>query len=97
MSGHPRRARWAKRDAYRGHLVHGVVELLQCLDERGDLVHETDRIVDAADCGRDTFGGRSISAHLIEASLYSFESSDCIYCRDVCGVELVGWCSLVYL
>jgi len=90
-----RQARRAERDYYRGDLVHDVIERLQCIEERSPI-DEMNRIIGVADCGSRALDGRGNSAHPRFCFLCSRKFSGCIYSRDVCGIELVGWGFLVY-
>ena len=82
--------RW--RDTYRGNLVCDGIELLQCLEERRNPIHETNRI-GAADGGRCALdAGRSDNVHLRAGVFCGFKFSGCLYSRDVCGI----WDFLVY-
>ena len=80
---------------YRGNLIHDTIELLQCLDERGNPIDENNRVICAAESGRHALDGRSNSTHLRARFLCGFKFSGCIYRRDVWGIELVGWGFLI--
>ena len=79
--------RW--RDNYRGNLACDGIELLQCLEERRNPIHETNWIGAAG-------GRRSDNVHPRFGFLCGFKLSGCLYSRDVWGIELVGWDFLVY-
>ena len=81
--------RW--RDTYGGDLVHNGIELLQCLEERRNPIHETNRIGadDGGRCALDA--GRSDNVHLRVGILCGFKLSGCLYSRVVWGIELVEW------
>ena len=86
--------RW--QDTYGGDLVCDSIKLLQCLEERRNPIHETNRI-GAADGGRHALDtGRSDNVHIRVCFLCGFKLLGRLYSRDVWGIELVGWDFLVY-
>ena len=65
------------------------MELLQCLEQRGNPIDKSNRVICAAERGRYALDWRSNSPHLRVSFLCGF--SGCIYGRDVWGTEVVGW------